>query len=88
MRSCGQDVYSLGSTHWITCVFVSTGLQQIGHTATIHAYKSLSIHSIIPNSSPVFSTVKLHNFTSVIDWLIHGIHSTYSYSHELKKGKI
>ncbi len=88
MHSCGQDVYSLGTTRWISCVFMSTGFYQISYITATPAYNPLSVHSIVPISSPVFSTVRLRNFTSVISEFIHGIHSTYSYSHKLKKGKI
>lgn len=88
MRSCGQDVYSQGTRGWITCVFVSTGSEQTRRVSLQPAHNPQFIHSVLPNSSPMFSTEDSYSFTSVLTRLIHVIHSTYNYSHELKKGKI
>ena len=88
MPSCGQDVYSQGTRSWITCVFVSTGGEQTTQATLRPAYNLQFIHSVLPNSSPMFSTEDSYSFTSVLTRLIHVIHSTYNYSHELKKGKI
>jgi len=83
---CGQYVYSPRTTPGTTCAGSST----VAYTSTTHAtfpgYNSQLIHTSVRSLSHELSTRIFMRITSVISLFIHGIHSTYNYSHEFKKG--
>ncbi len=87
MHNCGQNVYSLRTTPWTTCVGASTASHAAPRRTADHGYNPRVIRSFVRTLSQWFSTVGVHKFTSVYYSLFHAIHTTYNYLHELKKGK-
>jgi|GEM_PF-4546361 len=83
---CGQYVYSQRTTQGTTCVGSSTVVYTSPTRATFPGYNSQLIHTSMRSLSHELSTRNFMLLTSVISQFIHGIHNTYNYSHEFKKG--
>lgn len=86
MYNCGQNVYSLRTSPWTTCVLASTACEHTLLLRLLAADNPQVLHTITRMLYAQLSTVILPGFTSVISPLIHSFHSTYYNKHQIKKG--
>lgn len=87
LSSCGQNVYSLRTTSWITCVFASTASGCEGTLLPARVNKSQFLHTVTDTFYAQLSTYIFSTLTSVKIRVFHLIHTTYNYKHQIKKGK-
>ena len=87
LNGCGQNVYSLSTNRWITCVFVSTVGRYESTYPSTRVNKPQFLHTFTDMFYAQLLTCIYSANTSVRSLVFHFIHIAYNYKHQIKKGK-